>query len=92
MTSTAELLSQGWQLHLAGQLKTAEQRYRQALQLAPTDPNAWCYLGMACHDQDRLDEAVAAYRKAIRLLPDFPIVESVSPAAVVFCTMASAVV
>ena len=73
MTSTAELLSQGWQLHLAGQLKTAEQRYRQALQLAPTDPNAWCYLGMACHDQDRLDEAVAAYRKAIRLQPDFPI-------------------
>lgn len=73
MAATAELLSQGWRLHQAGQLKTAEQHYRQALQLAPQDPNAWCYLGMACHDQERLDEAVAAYRQALRLQPDFPI-------------------
>ena len=39
----------------------------------PADANAWCYLGIACHDQDRLDEAVAAYRRAIQLQPNFPI-------------------
>lgn len=73
MTTTAEALAQGWRLHQAGQWAAAEQIYRQVLQANPADANAWCYLGIACHDQDRLDEAVAAYRRAIQLQPNFPI-------------------
>ncbi len=73
MTTTAEALAQGWQLHQAGQWAAAEQIYRQVLQTNPADANAWCYLGIVCHDQDRLDEAVAAYRRAIQLQPNFPI-------------------
>ncbi len=73
MTTTAEALAHGWQLHQADQWAAAEQIYRQVLQANPTDANAWCYLGIACHDQDRLDEAVAAYRRAIQLQPHFPI-------------------
>lgn len=74
MTTTAEALAHGWRLHQAGQWSAAEQVYRQVLQANPADANAWCYLGIACHDQDRLDEAVAAYRRAIQLQPNFPIV------------------
>lgn len=73
MTTTAEALAHGWQLHQAGQWAAAEQIYRQVLQANPADANAWCYLGIACHDQDRLDEAVAAYRRALQLQPNFPI-------------------
>lgn len=73
MTTTAEALAQGWQLHQAGQWAAAEQIYRQVLQTNPADANAWCYLGIVCHDQDRLDEAVAVYRRAIQLQPNFPI-------------------
>ena len=73
MTTTAEALAHGWQLHQAGKWAAAEEIYRQVLQASPADPNAWCYLGIACHDQDRLDEAVAAYRRAIQLQPNFPI-------------------
>jgi FkbM family methyltransferase len=73
MTSITDLLNHGWSLHQAGNHGGAEAVYRQALQAAPDDANAWCYLGMACHDQDRLDEAVNAYRRAIQLRPNFPI-------------------
>jgi FkbM family methyltransferase len=73
MTSTAEALSQGWQLHQSGDLTGAERVYRGVLEADPNDANAWCYLGMACHDQDRLEEAVAAYRRAIRIQPHFPV-------------------
>lgn len=73
MATPAEALAQGWQLHQAGQWAAAEAIYRQVLKANPADPNAWCYLGIACHDQDRFDEAVAAYRRAIQLQPNFPI-------------------
>lgn len=73
MATMAELLTEGWRLHQAGDLAGAERVYRQALQVDPQDANAWCYLGMACHDQDRFDEAVAAYRRAIQLRPQFPV-------------------
>lgn len=73
MTTTAEALAHGWQLHQAGKWAAAEEIYRQVLQASPADAAAWCYLGIACHDQDRLDEAVAAYRRALQLQPNFPI-------------------
>jgi len=73
MTTTADALAHGWTLHQAGDIAGAEQIYRQVLQADANNANAWCYFGMACHDQDRLDEAVVAYRKAIQILPNFPV-------------------
>lgn len=73
MTTAAESLQQGWQQHQAGNVAAAEEIYRHVLQADPNNANAWCYLGIACHDRDRLDEAVAAYRRAIQLQPRFPI-------------------
>jgi FkbM family methyltransferase len=73
MPTTTEALNQGWQMHQAGQIAAAEGIYRQVLQVDPQNAHAWCYLGIACHDQDRWDEAVAAYRQAIRFQPHFPV-------------------
>lgn len=73
MSSGGDRLTHGWQLQQAGKLAEAEAVYRAVLQSEPGNANAWCYLGMACHDQDRFDEAVAAYRRAIAIQPNFPI-------------------
>ncbi|MCH5373372.1 MAG: tetratricopeptide repeat-containing glycosyltransferase family protein, partial [Planctomycetes bacterium] len=73
MTTAAEALQEGWRQHQSGNVVAAEEIYRRVLHADPNDANAWCYLGIACHDRDRLDEAVAAYRRAIQLQPRFPI-------------------
>ncbi len=73
MASDSETLAHGWQLHQAGDFAGAEQIYRQVLGANAGNAAAWCYLGIACHDQDRLDEAVAAYRRAVGLQPHFPV-------------------
>jgi len=73
MTTTSEALAHGWQLHQAGDVAAAEQVYRGVLASHPNDANAWCYLGLACHDQNRFGEAVVAYLNAIRIRPHFPV-------------------
>jgi tetratricopeptide repeat protein len=70
MASTDELLALGWHSQRAGQFAQAEQLYRQALASEPTNASAWCYLGMAYHDQDRLSDALFAYDQAIGFDPN----------------------
>lgn len=76
MPTVEEALQLGWKRHQAGDLRSAEHIYRQVIAVSAADANAWCFLGMACHDQSRFDEAIEAYRKALDLQPDFPIVFS----------------
>jgi FkbM family methyltransferase len=76
MPTVDEVLNLAWQQHQAGDVCGAEDVYRRVLAQAPESANAWCFLGMACHDQRRLDEAVEAYRHALRIQPEFPIVLS----------------
>src|SRR6478752_3993589 len=73
MPTIQELLDQGWKTQQAGQARAAEQIYLQVLAAEPKDANAWCFLGMALHEQERYDDALAAYHKAMELQPDFPI-------------------
>lgn len=73
MTTSADLLSQGWRLHQAGKLADAERLYRQVLAAEPENANAWCYLGIALFDTRRLGESVAAYRRALAIQPAFAI-------------------
>ncbi|MBP88912.1 MAG: hypothetical protein CMJ64_19725 [Planctomycetaceae bacterium] len=73
MPTVDEALQIGWKKHQAGDLRNAERVYRQVLDAAPTNANALCFLGMACHDQQRYDEAVEAYRKALDSQPNFPV-------------------
>ncbi len=73
MPTVADNLNRGWQLQQAGRMQEAEQLYQQALAAQPNNPNAWCYLGMLRHDQERYSEALAAYGRALELQPNFPI-------------------
>jgi Flp pilus assembly protein TadD len=73
MRTLGEVLDIGWRRHLEGDARTAEQWYRSAIGMKPSHQDAWCLLGMACHDQGRYDEAVAAYNRALMIDPNFPI-------------------
>jgi FkbM family methyltransferase len=73
MPTPEEMLSHGWQIHQAGSVRQAEQVYQQVLAAQPANANAWCYLGIALYDQQRYDEALAAYNRALVLRPEFPI-------------------
>jgi cytochrome c-type biogenesis protein CcmH/NrfG len=63
-------LDQALACHRSGDLRRAEQLYRQLLQGEPADADAWHLLGDALRVQGKLAEAVAAYRQALRLRPD----------------------
>ena len=76
MPTVEEALQLGWKRHQAGDLRNAEHIYRQVIAVAAADANAWCFLGMACHDQSRFADAVEAYRKALDIQPNFPVVLS----------------
>ncbi len=48
----------------------AQEQYQLAVDLNPNMANAWCNLGNVFGLQARLDEALAAYRRALKLQPD----------------------
>ncbi|MBC7852030.1 MAG: tetratricopeptide repeat protein, partial [Pirellulaceae bacterium] len=73
MTTFAEILDQGWRLHQAGDLAAAEKAYRQVIAAEPASANAWCYLGIALFDTQRLPESVGAYQRAVAIQPGFAI-------------------
>jgi FkbM family methyltransferase len=73
MPTTDNTLSRAWQIHQAGQVQDAERIYRRVLAENPKNAFAWCYLGIALHDQERYDEAVAVYHRALELNPQFPV-------------------
>lgn len=73
MSNVTDELNRGWQVHQQSGPAAAEPIYREVLKSRPDSANAWCYLGMACHDQNRFDEAVECYRRAVGLQPVFPI-------------------
>ena len=65
MASTDEKLLQAWQSHQRGQVEAAKQVYTSVLQREPNHQNAWCYLGIALHDQRRYAEAVELMREGL---------------------------
>lgn len=73
MPTAEETLNEAWKIHQSGDLYRAERLYAQVVNSQPGNASAWCYLGMALHDQERYDDAILAYRKAIGLQPNFPI-------------------
>ncbi len=73
MPTTEQQLNEGWKAQQAKNPRLAEHLYLQVLNSEPNNANAWCFLGMALHDQERYDEALSAYDKAMKLKPDFAI-------------------
>jgi Flp pilus assembly protein TadD len=55
-----------------GDVKLAEQEWREALRLAPNDSSILNNLGLVCTNQGRYTEAVSFFRRAIELKPDDP--------------------
>lgn len=52
--------------------KSAERSFRQAIKLGCNEASLYSALGRTLYEQDKLTEAVAAYRKAISLNGNFP--------------------
>ena len=67
--SAAALTTEGVALAQKGQRQAAMELFRQALGQDPSYACAHHNLGVALSEEDRLDEAVTSFRKAIRLRP-----------------------
>jgi tetratricopeptide (TPR) repeat protein len=61
------LVNLGRLLHAAGAPSVAEGHYRRALQARPDDETAAFNLGVVLEDQDRLDDAIEAYERAVTI-------------------------
>ena len=60
----------GWTLRKLGRLREAEEQLRGAVTLNGSDPEAWGILGGLLKEQNRLEEAAAAYQKSVAFAPD----------------------
>ena len=54
-------------LRKANQLALAEDGYRMVVRADPYHVDAWAWLGAVCHSQNKLEEAMAHYRRALEL-------------------------
>jgi Tfp pilus assembly protein PilF len=72
MPTAKELLDEAWRWHQQGQPVQAEQAYRYILDHVPNYANAWFFLGIVLHDQQRFGEAIEAYQRALQIRPEFP--------------------
>ena len=71
MPHPAETLAQAKAHHRSGQLRDAEQLYRQILAADGTNAEVCYLLGETCQAQGALSEAAAALERAVQLKPDY---------------------
>ena len=71
-SNPSQLAQEGWQLWQAQKFAEAAAKFRQAVQLAPGDANAWNGLGWARFNSGNSREAEREFRKAILLDPNQP--------------------
>src|SRR5688572_7971003 len=65
-------LNEGLALARRQDWAAAERRYREAIRLRASFPEAWNGLGYALRKQGRYAESVQAYHEALRLRPSYP--------------------
>ena len=70
MTPIARAVTEARQIHRAGDVGQAEHLYRQILETDPENAEVLNLLGMACHQLNRLEDAMACYRQALLLQPE----------------------
>ena len=68
----AKLTQEGWQLWQVGKPAEAAAKSQQAVQLAPSDANAWNGLGWAQFNSGQSAAAEGAFQKAVGIQPDLP--------------------
>ena len=66
------LLAQGYQLHRAGKLKQAAQRYKSLLKASPQHPDALMLLGIVRYELGDPEQAVKHLSKAVKVAPSNP--------------------
>jgi len=66
----------GYALAWAGEKREAEKYLIEAAELDPTDFQAFYYLGYIYRDMGQYDKAKEAWRKVLKLMPNFPEVEN----------------
>ena len=71
MATTAELLARAEQYQVRGQLRPAEELYRQVLASEPQNVHALARLAVVCHMQGRVEESIPLYLQAIEVYPTF---------------------
>jgi predicted O-linked N-acetylglucosamine transferase (SPINDLY family) len=71
MSKIKEAIAEAWRYHQAGNLQEAERRYRQILQTAPSNADAWYLLGASCHARDEVAEAITCYQQALHFKPHY---------------------
>jgi protein O-GlcNAc transferase len=71
MATVPEALAIAVRHHQGGRLKTAEQIYRQVLELEPNQAVAIHLLGVIAQQTGKPDEALVCYRRALELMPDY---------------------
>ena len=69
MQHLADALNAALAHHHAGRHHDAEILFRQVLDEKPDIPDAWLLLGLTLSAQNKLDDAIAAYRRAIGYAP-----------------------
>jgi cytochrome c-type biogenesis protein CcmH/NrfG len=69
--------SQGWQElgyahYLLGNLSLAHRALRRAIEISPTDPTTQYYLGLTYQAQAKTQEAISAWRMAVKISNEHP--------------------
>ena len=71
MTTHKASLVQASDLFASGDMERSEKICRQFLTRTPLNSQAWCLLGQALHGQSRFTQAALAYRRALKIRPDY---------------------
>ena len=74
--SLREMLGQATQLHRAGELEAAKDRYLRILEWQPGNPDALHLFGLASHQQGDHATAVFYIRQAVDRVPDQPVLRN----------------
>lgn len=72
-TAARALYKEGFGLFARGEVDSAVERYREALEVDPTLAIAWNGLSMALAKRGDLDAAIEAAEKLVELEPDEPL-------------------
>ena len=70
--ATERFTQEGWQLWQEQRFLEAENRFKEAIALAPRDANAWNGLGWAEFKSGKNDEAEKAFQKVVPSEPNYP--------------------
>jgi tetratricopeptide (TPR) repeat protein len=72
----AEDTRRGIELYRQGETREAAETLRQVTKQRPDDADAWHYLGLSWIAENKLKDAVKAFKKAVKLRPGFAVAQA----------------